>query len=366
MVDPLTSPEVPVDETRAAALLPDAAAATPGAHRGVSRALAAVLAMLLGVLIVLSWLDGRRSVQTLRVDAAQRLGALDAAGSLAKTAQAQLGTELRDAQAKIALLETRVAESQAQQAALEALYRDLAPSRDEIALTEIEQVLVIASQQLQLAGNVSSALSALQLAETKLQRLDRPQFVALRRALGRDIDVLKATPYVDVAGLSLKLDQALATIDGLPLARDERVPPSPSEAAPAVDEPDWRRLLRAAWAELRQLVRIEVSDRPAAPLLPPAQSYFLRENLKLRLLSARIALLNREDSSYRADITAADAWLRQYFDLRAKPVQSIQAALKQAAAMPAPTPAPDLARSLEARRLLKLAQDRPANRAQPR
>ena len=79
----------------------------------------------------------------------------------------RLATELRDAQAKIALLEARLAESQAQQAALEALYRDLAPSRDEIALTEIEQVLLVASQQLQLAGNVQSALAALQLADAQ-------------------------------------------------------------------------------------------------------------------------------------------------------------------------------------------------------
>ena len=95
----------------------------------------------------------------------------------------------------ITLLETRIAESQTQQAALEALYRDLAPSRDEIALSEIEQVLLVASQQLQLAGNVPSALTALQLADAKLQRLDRPQFVPLRRALARDMDQLKAVPY---------------------------------------------------------------------------------------------------------------------------------------------------------------------------
>src|SRR5207302_1575701 len=85
------------------------------------------------------------------------------------------GRSFRDAQAKIALLENRLAESQTQQAALDALYRELAPSRDEWALTEVEQVLLLASQQLQLAGNVSAALAALQLADAKLQRLNRPQ-----------------------------------------------------------------------------------------------------------------------------------------------------------------------------------------------
>ena len=170
-----------------------------------------------------------------------------------RSAQTQLATDLRDAQAKITLLEARLAESQAQQAALEALYRDLAPSRDEIALSEIEQVLLVASQQLQLAGNVPSALTALQLADAKLQRLDRPQFVPLRRALSRDMDRLKAVPYVDIVGMSLKLDQAIAAVDTLPLAMDERCRrPPPDKAAPA-DESPWRRFLREMWSDVKQL-----------------------------------------------------------------------------------------------------------------
>jgi uroporphyrin-3 C-methyltransferase len=341
----------------------------PSARRlggaNASRALLAGVAVLAVVAALAVWLDGRRTTQALRVDVATRLDAIDAAAKVTATAQVQGATELRDAQAKIALLEARIAESQAQQAALEALYRDLSPSRDEIALTEIEQVLLVASQQLQLAGNVPSALTALQLAEAKLQRLDRPQFVPLRRALGRDIDQLKAMPYVDVAGTSLKLDQALAAIDRLPLAMDERLPaPAPEKAAP--EEAAWRRLLRELWGEVRQLVRIEVADRAAAPLVPPAQTYFLRQNLRLRLLSARIALLGRDEATFKADIAAADDWVKQYFDTRAKPVQALQASLKQLAATPMGAALPDLAQSLEALRVLRLAQDRPAGRAADR
>jgi uroporphyrin-3 C-methyltransferase len=362
MAEPETTPTVAVPEPQRAAPVPPAAdrrAATRPLSAGALWGIAALVV----VAVVASWLDARRSSADLRTEVAQRLATIEASGIAAGRAQAETAAELRDAQAKIALLEERLAESQTQQSALEALYRDLAPSRDEIALTEVEQVLLIASQQLQLAGNVPAALAALQLADAKLQRLDRPQTLALRRALTRDIDALKATPYVDVAGLSLKLDQAIAGVDALTLARDERIPPPPRESAPGADEPAWRRLLRDAWADLRQLVRIEVSDRPAAPLVPPAQSYYLRENLKLRLLSARIALLNRDDASFRADVTAADSWVKQYFDLRTKPVQSLQATLKQAAATPTPGAVPDLSRSLDALRTLRLAQERAAGRA---
>jgi uroporphyrin-3 C-methyltransferase len=209
---------------------------------------------------------------------------------------------------------------------------------------------------------VPSALTALQLADAKLQRLDRPQFVPLRRALSRDMDRLKALPFVDIVGMSLKLDQAQAAVDALPLAMDERIPPPAAETTAPADDSPWRRFLRELWGDAKQLIRIEVADRPAAPLVPPPQAYFLRENLKLRLLTARIALLARNDASFAADLAAAEVWLKQYFDTRAKPVQAMQATVKQLAASPMPGETPDLTRSLEALRVLRLAQDRVPSR----
>ncbi len=338
------------------AAAPASGPASAARSDGLPQRLLWMVAVLLAVGLLLIWLDSRRAQQALRTEVAERLAAIESNTQTNTKTQAQLANDLRDAQAKLALLEARLQESQAQQAALEALYRDLAPSRDEIALTEIEQVLLVASQQLQLAGNVQSGLAALQLADAKLQRLDRPQFLPLRRALAHDIDRLKALPYVDVTGLSLKLDQAIASVDSLPLAVDERLP-VPTPPPPAVDEPGWQRLLREIWADVRQLVRIEVSDRPAAPLVAPSQQYFLRENLRLRLLSARIALLDRDDASLRSDTGAAEAWLKQYFDTRAKSVQAVQATLKQVAAARSTSELPDLVGSLEALRVLRLAQE---------
>ncbi|MEO5701767.1 MAG: uroporphyrinogen-III C-methyltransferase [Casimicrobiaceae bacterium] len=332
----------------------------PGSvSRGLLAATLAVAVLVAGAV----WLDGRRTDHLLRTEVAQRLTVIDVARESSAKSQNQMASDLRDAQAKIGLLEARLAESQEQQAALEALYRDMAPSRDEIALSEIEQVLLVASQQLQLAGNVQAALGAMQLADAKLQRLDKPQLLPLRRALARDIDRLKGVPYVDVAGLSVKLDQATTAVDTLPLAMDERLPdPVRESTVPTGDGPAWRRLLREIWADIRQLVRIEVADRPAAPLVPPPQQYFLRENLKLRLLSARVALLNHDNATFKSDIGAADEWLRQYYDTRSPSVQAVQATLKQLAATPMSTDLPDLARTLDAARVLRLAAERAPNR----
>lgn len=340
-----------------------AAAGTPAPLARSAAVSRALLGATLAVAVLVSavvWLDGRRTQQLLRAEVAQRLARIETAAESADKAEAQLAAELRDVHAKLGLLEARVAESQEQQASLEALYRDLSPSRDEIVLNEIEQVLLVAGQQLQLAGNVPGALAALELADARLQRLERPQFLPLRRALARDIDRLKAVPYVDVSGLSLKLDQLATGVDALPLAMDERLPRAAPEPPTPVERPPWQRFMQELWAELRDLVRIEVADRPAAPLVPPTQQYFLRENLKLRLLSARIALLDHDDAAFKADVAAADAWLRQYFDTRSKPVQADLATLKQLAATAMPRDLPDLARTLDAARVLRLATERTA------
>jgi uroporphyrin-III C-methyltransferase len=339
----------------AAALSPTAPgkSSEPGRRR---RWLTIALVVGLAAAVAAVWIDARNRDRQLRTEVAQRLAELDAGDKVLRATVLAAQDSLRDAQAKIALLENRLAESQTQQAALDALYRELAPSRDEWALTEIEQVLLLASQQLQLAGNVSAALAALQLADAKLQRLNRPQFAPLRRALARDMDRLKAVPYVDVPGISLRLDQAIAGVDALPLALEERLPP-PQEA-PAKDEPGWRRFLRDAWQDLRQLVRIENLDRPEAPLLTPPQQFFLRENLKLRLLSARFDLLFHDQANFRADLAAADVWLKKYFDTRAKPVQSLQTLLKELRATDMSTELPGLAGSLDAVRVLQLAREK--------
>lgn len=337
---------------------PPPAAAEPHAPatRLASRRFVAIAAAVLAVALVAVWLDGRRELGAVREEAAKRLAATEGALAQARERALRLDGDLREAQAKLALLDTRVAESQSQQASLETLYRELAPSRDDLALTEVEQILLIANQQLALAGNVPAALAALQLADAKLARIDRPQVAPLRRALARDVERLRAVPFIDVTAITVKLDAAIREVDTLPLARDERLPEPKPEAPPAA-LPAWRALLHGAWEELRTLVRLEIGERPMAPLLARDQAYFLRENLRLRLLSARVAILGRQEASYKADLRQALAWTRQYFDMRTRAGQALQETLAQMLATPVPDDLPDLGASLDAVRALKAAQD---------
>src|SRR3954469_3349049 len=187
--------------------------------------LALVAVLLAAALAALAWIDSRSRINSTQEEIARRLHEIENDSREARTLSRQAQEAVREAQVKVAGLEGRLAESQSQQLALEALYQDLSRNRDEWQLAEIEQVLTIASQQLQLARNVRAALLALQLAEARLARADRPQFTPIRRALARDIERLKAAPAIDFPALALRLDNVIASVDSLPLAFDERSEP---------------------------------------------------------------------------------------------------------------------------------------------
>jgi len=229
-------------------------------------------------------------------------------------------------------------------------------------------VLSTASQQLQLAGNVTGALIALQNADRSLSRSDKPQFITIRRAIARDIDKLKALPQVDQAGIALRLDNVISQIDNLPLLADEKpaepIAPSrvnapagaakgavngalkgSSEPAPTLGRrvvETWRNWSHEMWDDMRQLIRVRTVDTPEALMLSPSEAYFVRENLKLRLLNARLALLSRNEGTFRDDLGSAQEMLARYFDTKARSTLTVQALLRQVQANNVTIEVPDL------------------------
>src|SRR5256886_2840837 len=168
---------------------------------------------LLALLFAWQWYDGHNRIGALRDELAQRVRESESDSRDARFAARQAQEAAREAQAKLAQIELKLAEFQNQQIGLEALYQELSRSRDEWVLAEIEQILTIASEQLQLTGNVQVALAALQTADARLARSGRPQFLPLRKVFGRDIERLKTPPGLDVPGIAGKLDQLIAGVD---------------------------------------------------------------------------------------------------------------------------------------------------------
>jgi uroporphyrin-3 C-methyltransferase/uroporphyrinogen III methyltransferase/synthase len=348
---------------------PPAAPATGLTNRNLTIAVA-----ILAVLLAAQAVNTHTQLRKVRSETALRLQKGDAlnaeSNQLVKTVQ----EATRDLQVKVGVLENRQQEAQAQQLALEQLYNDMSRNRDEWALAEIEQVLSTASQQLQLAGNVSGALIALQNADRNLSRSDTPQFITIRRAIARDTEKLKALPSVDSVGLAVRLDNMIALVDSLPMLSDATtMPPLKAGQAvagvaskapqmePVVPQDTWVTRLQAAWngwssemwTDVRQLVRVRTVDHPESMMLAPEHAYFVRENLKLRLLNARMALLSRNEAAFRTDLLAAQETLARHFDTKARQTVTVQTLLRQVQGSNLSIEMPTLSDSLNAVRNYK-------------
>ncbi|QOL49351.1 uroporphyrinogen-III C-methyltransferase [Massilia litorea] len=353
--------------------------AGPGMGEQLTRPLPLAVMALAVLLAAQTWSSHSR-INTLRQEMARSLQKGNETASQTASLARDIAEQSKALQLKVGVLESRQLENQTQQLALEQLYADLSKSRDEWALSEVEQVLSTASQQLQLAGNVQGALIALQNADRSLARSDKPQFIAVRRAIAGDMEKLKATPAVDLAGVAVRLDSVIAQVDTLPLLSDEKplLPAAPvrsqraqmemkrdtqrrgAPAAPAAPlgigermVATWRNWSEEMWDDVRQLIRVRSVNTPEALMLSPDQNYFVRENLKLRLLNARLALLSRDETTFASDLTAAQETLDKYFDTRARTTQQAQSALRQVQANNLAIDMPTLADSLNAVRNYK-------------
>ena len=353
----------PVPESPAAVDEPGRRSAPPAA-RNMWRSLRLLVWLVLILAAIAAALAGWR----LRTDvdqAQQRL--VESERALAAATQ-QAGKSERDAQLRIERLEAEVARLRDQRSELDLLYMDLTRGRDEAALVEVDRLVNLAAQELQIGANTASAIAALQTADARLARIDRPQLVNLRRAITRDLERLRAAPSVDLTGLALKIDQIAQGVDALPLLAEAIIrSPAPTPAAKAaaktVAPPDaaavtvtqtgsgwWADVRRWLQQEFGDLVRIRDVDTPEALLLTGAQQQLARQQLRLRLLNARQALLMRNDRLYRADLTEAQNLIARYFDTRQTATVTAQSQLKQLSAAPLTVELPQIADSVAALR----------------
>jgi uroporphyrin-III C-methyltransferase len=253
------------------------------------------------------------------------------------------------------LLEADLTESIGKQKILEGLYQDLAPNRNEATMEEVEQLLLIASQQLRLANNVKSAIVAMQEADVRLQRINHPQISHLQSVLVKDMDLLKAVPKVDTVGIGLSLDSLAETIDQLPLAMEEALPPKTNDAPhkPQTSGGILQDFLLEIWTDIKKLVRIEHVGKQDIP--PPSHSYFLRENLKLRLLAAHNALLARDDINFKAYLKTSIEWINKHFNNKSKLGISMLKTLSQLHGNEIAIDLPNISTSYDAVRKYRLA-----------
>jgi uroporphyrin-3 C-methyltransferase len=344
--------------------VPAVAHAAPHAPR-YWQLLAWIAAVAFGVMSVAAFVSAwhtQQRVKSLEQELVKRQQNSQDDATEAKLLAKQALDSVREANGKLGVLDERVAESQMQRSQVEDLIQSLSRSRDENVLADVEAALRVAMQQASLTGSTDPIVAILKQSDERLARYNNPRLERIRRAIARDLDRVRTASAVDVPSLTIRLDEAVRLVDELPLvSTPERATaagraaaaagsaPSAAtrgaasaraaSAAPVASVPAWAASLQHAWegfsgpffSELKQAVRVTSIEHPEAALMTPDQSFFLRENVKLRLLDARLSILSRQFDLAQADLQQAQAALDRYFDRGSRRVVAVSDLLRQVA-----------------------------------
>ncbi|HNU11939.1 MAG TPA: uroporphyrinogen-III C-methyltransferase [Rubrivivax sp.] len=364
---PVTSPAAASEAAPVTAAAPHAAAASTvpavpvasGPERWLAAA-AALLLVLATAALVLGW-NAQQRVKLLEGELVKRQQDSGAQAAEARLLALQAQEATRDLAAKQTLLEARVAETSIQRSQIEELIQSMARSRDENVLADVEAAIRVGLQQSAITGSVDPLVTVLRQADERLARHDEPRLEGVRRAIAADIEKARTAGATDLPLLSLRLDEVIRLVDELPLlAAVDRRPAktrarapvrgaatvetepaagSAASAVPATPEAaggwigslgdGWSQMLAHIGDEVRSLVRVTRIDVPEAMLIAPEQAFFLRENLKLRLLNARVALLSRQFDIAQSDLRDARLALERYFERGSPRVVSALEAVRQ-------------------------------------
>jgi uroporphyrin-3 C-methyltransferase len=310
-----------------------------------------LLALLAAVGALLSW----QKINHIQEELARRSTVTGAQAMEARTLARQSQEATRELSARLLATETRLNEVSLQRTQLEELMTSLSRSRDDNLVIDLEAGLRLAQQQALLTGSAEPLLAALKSAELRLVRAAQPRLSPVQRAMAKDGERIRSASLTDVPALLVKLDELVRLIDDLPMANQlqgdspvaaptaadtaKAAAGKPANAAPNVSFwsslntqalKDWSaRTLQGLRAEAASLLRVSRIDQPEAALLAPEQSYFLRENIKLKLLNARLALLSRQTDAARSDLAGVQTGLQRYFDGSSRKTQAAISALQQ-------------------------------------
>jgi uroporphyrin-3 C-methyltransferase len=355
-IEPGSPPSLSAVNDVAPASAPRTAAPPPSHGARWAAAIAAVLGVIAVVALMVAWKTDQR-VAGIEQELVRRQQDSQNLATEARMLAKQAHEGMSDAAAKVALLEARVAEVAIQRTQLEDLIQSLSRSRDENLLVDIEAAIRMALQQGAITGSAEPLVLVLRQSDERLARYSQPRLEGVRRAIARDLDRVKTGGAGDIATLTIKLDEVMRVVDELPLlstaeprkevvraataaAAASRAARPASAASSAGDaavawlglgdwQMAWRNGYERVWAEVRSLVRVTRIDHPDAVLLAPEQSFFVRENLKLRLLNARLALLSRQFPTAQADLQVAQSTLERYFDRSSRRTLAATELLKQ-------------------------------------
>ena len=283
-------------------------------------------------------------------------------GSFSELRQ-QVSERLKTTEEAQANLETAVNESQTE------LRHALKRNKVDWAVAEVEHILRLANEQVQLEQNVVKAITTLRTADQRLKSLaEEPSLIKVREALEQDIASLSQVNVPDITGAALTLSrlssdaQKLRTID---ITKKDKVAATPSAeetvateeaedietAAEIIAQNSWTAVKGFATAALEGVGGLPVISKDGedvAPVIPPKQAFFVRQNLQLKLENARLALLRQDNATFQDTIKTAVSWTESYFSAESSDTQKFIEDLSALGSLNLAPELPDISGSLKA------------------
>ncbi|MDO7579429.1 MAG: uroporphyrinogen-III C-methyltransferase [Burkholderiaceae bacterium] len=348
----------------------DKAASSPAASTGKSghqpaggRSLGSMFLILMTVVVSVAALASSyltwQSFSGLRAAVGQRMQSAEAEVTPLRELSSETAGRLNALQSRLSGAEQRISELNLQRTQLEELMLSVSRSRDETLVQDLGSALRFAVQQAQLMGNPQPLIAALQVGIERIEAAANPRLAGVRDAMKNDLDVMQTETNTDVS--LVVRDLARLTRDVNKIAMRDTAPPTdrtvtsdadtsaaPSPAIGLATDPAsttvapslldqavtsvstvWHSLSQAFVAQASQLVRVRAVAPTDELMLSPENAWVLRENLKLRLLSARLAVLSGQKQTALADISAVLQGIALYADPAAPSVVGLVGDLQQ-------------------------------------
>lgn len=251
---------------------------------------------------------------------------------------------------RLAALESVAATQQQMQAEMNALRQGFLRDRLLLQVDHIEEQMDAGWQIWLVTGQRKTLVTALENGQRWLAGVAMPEAQALHLALTKDLADLRGRQMVDLQEAMQQVDGLIASVDSLALLQDRRLPPPDNavDRAKARDADqaaasgalsaerlmaETRRVvgdvMASIWQSIRQMVRVQRLDRAEPALLAPEQKVFLQQGLRLLLLDARHALIQRNTALYQQSLAQARAWIAKYGDPSNAQVSADLALLQQ-------------------------------------
>ena len=228
------------------------------------------------------------------------------------------------------------------------LARFSANDRDSWLLAETEYLLRLANQRLIMAGDTESAQALLSSADNVLRELDDVALHPVRAAVASDIAAVRAVPRIDTEGIYLRLSALVDQAGKLVIFEFPEQESQPGEA----DADTWQGRLEQGYEQallkLSDYVIIRRRDVPMQALMDPQWEGLVRQNLRMLLEQAQVALLSSNQTLYQASLERARHWVAEFFESDAAAAQAMDREIRQLADLQVAAVLPDISGSLNA------------------